>query len=276
MFTVYTRREGRSFAATCLAYVSEGSHKFVDPSPKGHARPVFFVFACPAAVYKPFTANIALGEPVFKDETHAFEFLRRAGYKLYPQEIGGLVIGTYLLEEAFEVEPRNPFPADEHDEEAVADDKDAEPKKGKAERAPQPVCFYMMPAQSELEANTATLDVARVMGHAIKVSKSLPYPIGDERLRHVPALALLWSAYVSHRVNAPIIQEPEFIAQAFCAAVYHQLVVSVPAPGVARLGYVEPWFCRTSDTTIRELLAQEIERYQRVKTEGYTETNGEA
>lgn len=264
-----TSRSGRVFTAECLGYITEHAHLFIDRSPtKGLTRPVLLIFACPTTTFRPFTANVAMGEPLMEDGK-GFEIMRRAGYKLYPQEIGDVTVGTYLLEEAFELEPRNPFP--EADEEAETAGGKESGEKVEKKPAPRPVRFFFMPDRASLEANTAALDVKVIVAHLLRVfpSARLPYSLESPLLRHIPALALLWAAYVDRRVNAPIIQEPEFIAQAFCAAAAAGHVTEVHGPGLDKLGFGPAWVCATSDLGLRGLLAQQIELYQTVKTQGY-------
>lgn len=287
MFTVQIQRPQRTFEATVLAVVTDGASAFID-QPKKNERPVFFTFVCGAGTFRPFVANIASGEPLVKlddyrrPEDKRFEFPRSIPYRLLTQEVewtdadgeGGerttkLVIGTYVLESAFELDPRNPFHEDAS-ETGKANDPKLEDKNAKPQ--PRPVRFYMMPARADLETNTATLDVRKIMMHVFKMTGAgkyrgkLPFELKSPMLKHLPALALLWSAYVDRRINAPIIQEPEFIAQAFCAAVDARMITQVQAPGVEALGYVAPWLCRTDDVQLRALLAQEIELYQKVKS----------
>ena len=295
MFTVQIQRPQRTFEATALAVITDGASAFID-QPKKNERPVFFTFVCGAGTFRPFTANIASGEPVHRlDEYHrplsrCFEFPRSVPYRLLTQEVewtdcdgeGGerttkLVVGTYVLESAFELDPRNPFHEDASETVKANDpkpeDKDAKPEDKDAKPQPRPVRFYMMPAREDIEANTATLDVRAIMTHVFKMTGActkyrgkLPLELTSPMLKHLPALALLWSAYVDRRINAPIIQEPEFIAQAFCAAADAGMVTQVSAPGVEALGHVPPWLCLTNDQQLRSLLAREIELYQQVKS----------
>lgn len=282
MFTVQIQRPQRTFEATALAVVTDGAAAFIEQGKKTE-RPVFFAFVCGAGTFRPFVANIASGEQVHRLDAYSrpedtrFEFPRSVPYRLLSQEIEWtegdgegnlrttkLVLGTYVLESAFELDPRNPFHEDASETGKANDPKEEKPQ-------PRPVQFYMMPARADLEANTAALDVRSIMAHVFKMTGAgqyrgkLPVELKSPMLKHLPALALLWSAYVDRRINAPIIQEPEFITQAFCAAVEARMVTAVLGPGVESLGYVSPWLCNTTDLALRTLLAREIDLYQQVK-----------
>lgn len=283
MFQIQTSRPNKVFQATCLGYIDEFSRDYIDRSPKKDAvRPVLFKFACSSAIYRPFTANIALGEPICRvdgyrrDET--FELMRKVPYKLYAQELGDITVGTYLLEEPFEIEPRNPF----HEEAAKPSERPkvaeeplatqeppAETEEEAADVPPEPrsVRFCLLPSQADLEANTAALDVKMIMSHVLHVSTSLDPK--HKLLKYLPAYALLWAGYVDRRINAPIIQEPDFITQAFVSAIHHGLVSTFEPYGMGALGYARPWYCNTHEATLREVLSREIAIYQQVK--GYGE-----
>lgn len=250
--------KGRSFSGTVLAYAT--ANGLWDGGGAGSLRPAFLQLAASEDEARPLLANLqggrkALmrGEDCASKGTHV-ELLRSAGYVFRAQRFPEGVVLTAYLHGLFVFDPGLVDPAG--------------------------VSFVLLPSQARLEAEAARFDAAAVEAHVRRCG----FASTDARLLpHLAPMAALFCAAIERRTTLPILPDPRFWAQVYCAC----LAVGAASWGISsrhsdppvgtfgesgRLGFREVdtrdvglaagVACRVSHEALGDLLAEQVTLFE--------------
>lgn len=240
---------GRSFRATCLAYVR--ADKFWQEGRGDALRPIWAMFAGSDAEVRAFAANIRAGRrAVFASErgrsmssAPPVELLRSAGYEFsWQRELEGSIF-TAHVPRFFRIDP------------GLVD--------------PEGVSFVLLSEAAWLRRQG--VDCAGPMGHA----RRLGYEVDEDGFETIAPAAHLFAAMLDRRTRCPILSDPRFFVQLLLACLRHKLAtlsrrseyggegfgvnheLGLESHGLEEVGLARAVAFRASHSDVEAMLAQE-------------------
>lgn len=195
--------KGRSFSATCLAYVEADGLWSGGESDTDNIRPVFAMFAGSENELRPFVTNLTMGRRAnfperYRSKKERMEFLKSTRYKVTWQREHEGSIATLYLPELFQIDPGMVDPAG--------------------------VKFVLLPTLEWCE--NQYIKTQAIVRHVRELFPALPKEADNKWLASMVPTAFLFSVYLDRRTRCPIYSDGRF---------YLQLLVACLACGIASL-----------------------------------------
>lgn len=224
-------------------------------------RPVWIMVGGSEAEIRPFVANLQLGKKFELRERYQseqFELLRSARYqylwqRIYDRTPEGFVdakaIVTAYLPEFFQMDP------------GMVDTKG--------------VGFCLLPTLEWIRASSAT-DPGPSVAHVREVY-GLQIPLSDQELGSLLPVASLFCVYLDRRTRCPLIADPCFYLQIFCASLASGLAgwtregwgqhdgLKAKEVGLSDVGLFPGVVCKTTHEALETFLAEQVRVYFEAK-----------